>query len=281
MCGKVLTSSDGMIRDIYLLTNRRMCGTVKIREIREIEPEPSRCITVESDDRLFAAGGETGVEYISHNSVAQRSIIISCILRPDSWRFIGVDLKKVELSGYRKFSNVVLGIATTLEDALTCLRFGQQTMMKRYAEMEELRATHFNDLPEKGQSLMIMIDEMGELLSTTGVKALAADTYVPNLNGRKTLEELQPGDTVFDVEYKPTIVEQKYEPIEQDTYAVSITQDSTGSQETFVAGSEHYWVAIIKGEERLLTTEELYELFEATPENERSQIKFRRAVAPR
>lgn len=144
---------------------------MKIKSIREIEPELARCIEVDSADRLFAAGGPDGVSVISHNSVVQRNVILGCILRPDSWRFLGIDLKKVELSGFRAYSNVVLGIATTIEDALTCLRFAQQTMMKRYAELEQLGLNNFLDLPEKGQALMVMVDEAGELLSPSGVKS--------------------------------------------------------------------------------------------------------------
>jgi hypothetical protein len=144
---------------------------VKIKSIRQIVPEVARCIEVDSPDRLFAAGGLDGVSFVSHNSVVQRSIILGTILRPDSWRFLGIDLKKVELSGFRAYSNVVLGIATTLEDALTVLRFAQQTMMKRYAELEQLGLNNFLDLPEKGQALMVMVDEAGELLSASGVKS--------------------------------------------------------------------------------------------------------------
>lgn len=144
---------------------------MKIKSIRQIVPEVARCIEVDSPDRLFAAGGLDGVSFVSHNSVVQRSIILGTILRPDSWRFLGIDLKKVELSGFRAYSNVVLGIATTLEDALTVLRFAQQTMMKRYAELEQLGLNNFLDLPEKGQALMVMVDEAGELLSASGVKS--------------------------------------------------------------------------------------------------------------
>lgn len=143
---------------------------MKIKSIRQIAPEVARCIEVDSPDRLFAAGGLDGVSFVSHNSVVQRSIILGTILRPDSWRFLGIDLKKVELSGFRAYSNVVLGIATTLEDALTVLRFAQQTMMKRYAELEQLGLNNFLDLPEKGQALMVMVDEAGELLGASGVK---------------------------------------------------------------------------------------------------------------
>lgn len=143
---------------------------MKLVEIERIDPKPSRCIEVDAKDRLFAAGGEDGQSIISHNSVVQRNIIFGCILRPDSWRFLGIDLKKVELSSYRAYSNVVLGIATTIEDALTVLRFASETMMKRYAELEQLGLNNFLDLPEKGQALMVMVDEAGELLSPSGVK---------------------------------------------------------------------------------------------------------------
>lgn len=143
---------------------------MKFISIEKIEPELARCISVESTDRLFAAGGLDGVSVVSHNSVIQRNIIMGCILRPESWRFIGIDLKKVELSAYRAYSNVVLGIATELEDALTVLRFAQTTMMKRYQEMESVGESNFLDMPNHGPALMVMIDEAGELLSPSGVK---------------------------------------------------------------------------------------------------------------
>lgn len=144
---------------------------MKIKSIREIEPEPSRCISVENPDKLYTIKPHnTNTELLTHNSVVQRNIVLGCILRPDSWRFLGIDLKKVELSQFRAYSNVVLGIATTLEDALTVLRFAQQTMMKRYLELEQLGLNNFLDLPEKGQALLVMVDELGELLSPSGVK---------------------------------------------------------------------------------------------------------------
>lgn len=143
---------------------------MRIRSMRPVEPVESRCISVDSDDRLFAAGGESGVGLVSHNSVIQRNIVFGCIMRPNKWRFIGIDLKKVELSSYRAYSDVVLGIATTLEDALICLRFAQETMMKRYAEMEQVNVQKFTELPDAGHALMVMVDEAGELLSPSGVK---------------------------------------------------------------------------------------------------------------
>ena len=143
---------------------------MRITHMEPIAPEPSRCIEVESPDRLFAAGGDDGVSLVSHNSVLQRNVALACIMRPQSWRFLGIDLKMVELSSLNAYSNVVLGIATNVEDALSVLRFAQQTMMKRYDEMSQLGINDFNKLTGDRQGLMVMVDEMGELLSTSGVK---------------------------------------------------------------------------------------------------------------
>lgn len=283
---------------------------MRITRAKRITPVPSRCLTVGSQDHLYAAGGESGRSFYTHNSVVQRNVIVTCIMRglggakagqPDagfgSWRFLGIDLKRVELSVYRKYSKVVLGIATELEDALTVLRFGQQTMMKRYAEMEELGVNNFMDLPEKGQRLLIMCDEAGELLDQSG-KALAASTPIPTVhyeNGDfttpiieyKALEGVEVGDVVLNSENTPSPVFSKYEPTKQDHYELTVSTDETGEFEGFTAGAEHVWVAVIENpdgsrcEPIEVTTEELYDLMEAEgrkPEGERRKVKFRKTV---
>lgn len=258
---------------------------MKIKAIRKIEPKESMCIEVDHPERLFAAGGEDGRSVVSHNSVIQRNIIFGCILRPESWAFLGVDLKKVELSSYRAYSNVVLGIATTIEDALTVLRFAQQTMMKRYAEMETLGVNNFLDLPEKGKALLVMVDEAGELLSPSGVKALVGTTIVKNKNGRKNLSEIQIGDTIFDNFGNETTVTQKYIPENQDRYKMNISSDSRNYHQEVVAGAEHYWVAYFTSPDGIisgpatLTTKELYDFKneqDKLPESERFTVKFKR-----
>lgn len=137
----------------------------KVLSVKAIEPKESQCILVDSERKLFKTGN-----VVSHNSVLQRSIIFSCVLRPESWYFIGVDLKRVELTPYIVYKNVVLGVAQTLEHALEVLRFAQQTMMSRYEMMTQLGIKNFLDLPEKGRALMVMIDEFGEAASPTGSK---------------------------------------------------------------------------------------------------------------
>ena len=258
---------------------------MKIKAIKEIAPEPARCIEVDAPDRLFASGGDDGMSILSHNSVVQRNIIFGTIMRPESWRFLGIDLKKVELSAFRAYSNVVLGIATELEDALTVLRFAQQTMMKRYAEMEQLGVNNFLDLPEKGQALMVMVDEAGELLSPSGVKALVSSTILPTPNGKITLEDLNIGDTIYDNYGKETVITNKYTPIEQSRYEMKITSDKTKTSETFTAGSEHNWVAYftypdgtVEGPE-IVDTQYLYEFKKEQDKlsvEERTTVKFKK-----
>lgn len=113
-------------------------------------------------------GGENGASVVTHNSVIQRSFIFGCIMRPEEWLFLGIDLKIVELAEYRKYAPSVLGVATTLEDALTVLRFAHQVMLDRYSRMgltymkklSELRAA----TGQKICRIMVMIDELAELM---------------------------------------------------------------------------------------------------------------------
>jgi len=259
---------------------------MKIKSIREVEPELSRCISVDSPDRLFSVKSQNDdTSILTHNSVVQRNIIISCILRPDSWRFLGIDLKRVELSQYRAYSNVVLGIATNLQDALTVLRFAQQTMMKRYSELEQLGLNNFLDLPEKGQALLVMVDEAGELLSPSGVKALSEETLIPTPYGIVKLKDLEIGDMIYDNYGKQTKITNKYEPVEQKRFSMKISNDSSGKSEDFIAGSEHVWVAYfsypdgrVEGPE-IVDTAFLHDFKkeqEVFTPDQRIQIKFKR-----
>lgn len=259
---------------------------MKLKTITRIEPKESVCIEVDAPDRLFAAGGADGKSIVSHNSVVQRTIIISTILRPNAWRFLGIDLKKVELSQFRKYSNVVLGIATTLEDAITVLRFAQETMMKRYAELEQLGLNNFLDLPEKGQALMVMVDEMGELLSPSGTKALSENTLIKTPTALIPLRDIEIGSEVVGLYNEPVEVSAKYEPVEQDRFDLKITRDSTANTETVVSGAEHFWVAYFENPDgtitgpETVTTDFLYSFKkeqESYPVEKRFKVKFKRA----
>lgn len=211
-----------------------------IKSIKKIDPIESNCISVDSHDKLFTIGEEGNL--ITHNSVSQQNIIISCLLRPENWVILGIDLKRVELTRFKKFG---VKVATDLETAVEFLRFAQAVMMKRYERMEELGVNDFEDLPEKLQALMVMIDEAGELLSPTGAKALSENTKVLTQDGYKLMKDIKVGDVVLDNFSQPTTVTDKYEPISQKHYKMTISRDKDGQKEEFIAGEEHYWVVYI------------------------------------
>lgn len=115
-------------------------------------------------------GGTTG----SGKSVIQRNIIFHCIQHNDMWRFLGVDLKRVELSRFRRYTKTVLGIATDLEQGVEVCRYAHDVMMDRYAKMEEAGVNIFLDMVnEEGKpdyAIMLMIDEAFMFMSPEGNK---------------------------------------------------------------------------------------------------------------
>ena len=115
-------------------------------------------------------GGTTG----SGKSVIQRNIIFHCIQHNDMWRFLGVDLKRVELSRFRRYTKTVLGIATDLEQGVEVCRYAHDVMMERYAKMEEAGVNIFLDMVnEEGKpdyAIMLMIDEAFMFMSPEGNK---------------------------------------------------------------------------------------------------------------
>lgn len=129
------------------------------------KPVKSRCISVNSTDKLFAIT-KSGI--LTHNSVLQQNILLGCILRPKHWIALGIDLKRVELTRYREYG---VNVAAELEDAIVFLRFAQGVMMKRYEELEAKGQNNFLDLPNAGQALLVMADESGELLGPEGGKS--------------------------------------------------------------------------------------------------------------
>ena len=144
---------------------------MKLLSARRVEPVPSRCIEVDSPRRLFTVG-RGGNAFVSHNSVTQRTIVFATILRSDKYRFLGVDMKRVELSAYRKYSHAVLGVATDLPDAVTTIQFGVRTMMERYEEMEHIGVQDYFATDDHGPALLIMVDEWAQL---TGKEAGSGD----------------------------------------------------------------------------------------------------------
>lgn len=254
---------------------------MKIKSIKPIEPVESNCISVDSHNKLFTVG-ENG-NLLTHNSVAQQNIIISCLLRPENWVILGIDLKRVELTRFRKFG---VKVATDLETAVEFLRFAQAVMMKRYSRMEETGVNDFEDLDDNLQALMVMIDEAGELLSPTGAKALSENTLIPMYDGTsKKLKDLQVGEVVLDNYSKPAKVTNKYEPEKQKHFKMKVSSDSSGKAEEFLAGEEHYWVIYFENIDKTkegpftVETKELHKFIEKEknkPKHLRRNIKIKK-----
>lgn len=137
---------------------------MQLKSIKEMPCVPSNCISVDSHDKLFSLDENMP---LTHNSVLQQNIIFSCLLRPEYWVLLGIDLKRVELTRFRQYG---VKVAVEVDTAVEFLRFAQAVMMKRYERMEECGVNNFMNLPEKTQALMVMIDEFGELSVPLGIK---------------------------------------------------------------------------------------------------------------
>lgn len=139
--------------------------------VSTIDDTTSMMITVDRDTAC-AHGipthncGSTG----GGKSVLQRLAVFHCIAHSNDIKFLGIDLKMVELSPYTVFSDTVLGIAITLEDAVEILKFGNDQMMSRYNQMQKAGVNNFADLPNHGPAILIMVDECGQLLDMSGGK---------------------------------------------------------------------------------------------------------------
>lgn len=111
--------------------------------------------------------GPTG----SGKSVIQRNVFFHLLQYSDRWSFIGIDPKRVELSTYSKYKDVVLDIGTDLEDNVELVRVANKMMNERYETMEDMGVNNFEDLPSPPKSLLVMVDDTTMLLSSNGIKS--------------------------------------------------------------------------------------------------------------
>lgn len=116
--------------------------------------------------------GQTG----SGKSVIERNLIFHCLQHPDKWRIYGIDLGRVDLRPYAKYSPVFELIATNMEDALEMCRAVISEMMERFEKMEKLRVAHYRNLPEPPPAIMFLVEEIIYVLTVSGVKTGKAAT---------------------------------------------------------------------------------------------------------
>lgn len=144
-------------------------GWYRIASSTEVERKPVKCIRVNTSDHVY----RIGEDILTHNtgggkSVFERAIIFHCIAHSDEIKILGIDLKQVELSAYEPFTDAVLGIGTTLQDAVCILDYANKCMNDRYTSMKKLGYNDFKDVPNHGPAIMVIIDEAGQLLDSSG-----------------------------------------------------------------------------------------------------------------
>lgn len=100
--------------------------------------------------------GPTG----SGKSNMERNLIFHCLNNPDKWQVTGIDLRRVNLSAYAKYPDVVKRIATNREEADEALVAMYTEMMERYDAMDRAGVTSYQDLSEPPHAQLILIDDV-------------------------------------------------------------------------------------------------------------------------
>lgn len=144
--------------ELYLIHNQR--GKKLIKDVIEVEPEKSVCLTVNDNDRVFEL--ENGL--LTGNSVLLNNVENACLLRPDKWLLMICDMKRVEGSRFMQFG---VPVGTTYESCAKVLQFGQKVMMDRYDLMVKYGVNDYDDLPpeQQSQAIMVIVDEAAELFA--------------------------------------------------------------------------------------------------------------------
>lgn len=116
--------------------------------------------------------GSTG----SGKSVALNTILISllCKLKPDELKLILIDPKRLEFAPYSDIPHLLFPIITDSKRATLALRWVVQNMEERYEAMAHRGARNIGDynqivdVAEKMPYLVVVIDELADLMMTTG-----------------------------------------------------------------------------------------------------------------
>ena len=129
--------------------------------------------------------GATG----SGKSVCVNTIINSILFRatPEEVRFILIDPKRIELSGYEGIPHLIQQVVTNNEDALAVLEWGVLEMEKRYELLQKYKVKDLKSYNEKIAKLkekqsdsenetednslpfiVIIVDELADLMMTIG-----------------------------------------------------------------------------------------------------------------
>nr|HID13719.1 DNA translocase FtsK [Anaerolineae bacterium] len=115
--------------------------------------------------------GTTG----SGKSVCVNAIIAALLLQntPDDLKFLMVDPKRVELTGYNGIPHLLSKVVVEMERVTSALQWVLREMDGRYRRFSEARATHIRDYNERvaprlGEKrlpyIMVIVDELADLM---------------------------------------------------------------------------------------------------------------------
>lgn len=100
----------------------------------------------------------------SGKTIFQRAIVKHCLVHKD-WEMYGVDLKRVELTPYSKYTDTIKKVSTTLKDTEILLSGLLDEMHDRYMLLESRGLGNFSSLLDKGdkKNIMVVVDELGSI----------------------------------------------------------------------------------------------------------------------
>jgi len=117
--------------------------------------------------------GSTG----SGKSVCINTIITTLLFRnsPQELRFILVDPKRVELTGYNGIPHLLTPVITDAERVISALQWATKEMDKRYKMFAEVGARNIDDYNEQSgftamEHIVIVIDELADIMLTAPSK---------------------------------------------------------------------------------------------------------------
>lgn len=117
--------------------------------------------------------GSTG----SGKSVCINTIITTLLFRnsPQELRFIMVDPKRVELTGYNGIPHLLTPVITDTERVISALQWATKEMDKRYKMFAEVGARNIEDYNEQSgftalEYIVIVIDELADIMLTAPSK---------------------------------------------------------------------------------------------------------------
>ncbi len=117
--------------------------------------------------------GSTG----SGKSIAINNLICTLLFRnsPQELRFIMVDPKRVELTGYNGIPHLLTPVITDVERVISALQWATKEMDRRYKMFAEVGARNIEDYNEQSgftamEYIVIVIDELADIMLTAPSK---------------------------------------------------------------------------------------------------------------